>query len=61
MTRSYEKYKSIDGYEYIESLPQNWDLLPNKSIFEERVSRGHINEELLSVTIGKGIIKQTEV
>lgn len=61
MIRSYEKYKRIDGYEYIEFLPQDWDLLPNKAIFEERVSRGHINEELLSVTIGKGIIKQTQV
>ena len=36
-------------------------MLPNIAIFEERIERGHINEELLSVTIKKGVIRQTDV
>lgn len=58
--QSYKAYKKIK-YDYASELPEGWELLPNIAIFEERIDRGHINEELLSVTIGKGVIKQTEV
>lgn len=40
-------------------LPNSWRVLPNIALFDERISKGHNNEELLSVTIGKGIIKQS--
>jgi type I restriction enzyme S subunit len=56
----YNKYSTI-AYDYITQLPDGWRLLPNIAIFQERIERGHINEELLSVTIGKGVIKQTDV
>ncbi|MGI8583801.1 MAG: restriction endonuclease subunit S [Chitinophagaceae bacterium] len=56
----YKIYKRIQ-YDYVTQVPDDWQLLPNIAIFEERIERGHINEELLSVTIGKGVIKQTEV
>ncbi|MBK8686606.1 MAG: hypothetical protein IPN26_17370 [Bacteroidetes bacterium] len=42
-------------------MPDGWQLLPNIAVFQERIERGHINEELLSVTIGRGVIKQTDV
>lgn len=61
MTRSYEKYKSIENYGYIDSIPSEWELLPNIAIFDERISKGHIDEELISVTIGRGIIKQSDI
>jgi type I restriction enzyme S subunit len=56
----YNKYNAI-AYDYAKQLPEGWQLLPNIAIFQERIERGHINEELLSVTIGKGVIKQTDV
>lgn len=57
----YDKYKEIDGYWYIQKIPHEWDILPNIAIFDERISKGHLNEELISVTIGRGIIKQSEI
>ena len=56
----YKKYNAI-AYDYAKQLPIGWKLLPNIAIFQERIERGHINEELLSVTIGRGVIRQTEV
>ncbi|NFG24547.1 restriction endonuclease subunit S [Clostridium botulinum] len=57
----YDKYKEIDGYGYIQKIPYEWHILPNIAIFDERISKGHLNEELISVTIGRGIIKQSEI
>jgi type I restriction enzyme S subunit len=56
----YKKYNSV-AYDYATELPDGWQLLPNIAIFQERIDRGYINEELLSITIGKGVIKQTDV
>lgn len=56
----FEKYKSVQ-HDYVETLPSNWDILPNIALFEERIERGHADEKLLSVTIGKGIIKQEDI
>jgi type I restriction enzyme S subunit len=56
----YKKYNAI-AYDYARQLPDGWQLLPNIAIFQERIDRGHINEELLSVTIGRGVIRQTDV
>lgn len=58
--KPYKKYTPI-AYDYATQLPMGWKLLPNIAIFEERIERGHDKEELLSVTIGRGVIKQTEV
>lgn len=56
----YKHYNPI-VYDYSTQLPEGWQLLPNIAIFQERIERGHLNEELLSVTIGKGVIKQADV
>lgn len=60
---SYSKYIDIDidNYEYVKKIPEGWNIIPNIAIFEERISRGHINEELISVTISRGIIKKSEI
>ncbi len=62
MIEKLKKYKSYYPvkYDYVNQLPEGWQLLPNIAIFEERIERGHEKEELLSVTIGRGVIKQTE-
>lgn len=56
----FEKYKSVQ-HDYVQMLPSNWDVLPNIALFEERIERGYPDETLLSVTIGKGIIKQEDI
>jgi len=56
----YKKYNAIE-YDYATQLPDGWQLLPNIAVFQERIERGHNNEELLSVTIGRGVIRQTDV
>jgi len=56
----YEKYNPVQ-YDYVDELPNGWQLLPNIALFQERIERGFVDEELLSVTIGKGVIKQTEL
>ena len=57
---AYIEYKPVQ-YDYVEKLPTDWKILPNIAIFQERIERGFVDEELLSVTIGKGVIKQTDV
>lgn len=56
----YKKYLPIQ-YDYVNQLPESWKLLPNIAIFQERIERGYEDEELLSVTIGRGVIKQSEL
>lgn len=56
----YKKYNAVI-YDYINQLPEGWQLLPNIAIFQERIERGYEKEELLSVTIGRGVIKQSEL
>ncbi|WP_346859515.1 restriction endonuclease subunit S [uncultured Draconibacterium sp.] len=58
--KPYNNYQPIQ-YDYVSQLPQGWQLLPNIAIFQERIERGFDNEELLSVTIGKGVIRQSDV
>jgi type I restriction enzyme S subunit len=57
---AYNKYNSVE-YDYVNQLPDGWNLLPNIAIFQERIERGYENEELLSVTIGRGVIKQSDL
>jgi type I restriction enzyme S subunit len=58
--KPYEKYQPIT-YDYVDAIPESWQLLPNIAVFEERIERGFVDEELLSVTIGRGVIRQTDV
>jgi type I restriction enzyme S subunit len=58
--RPYKKYNSV-AYDYATELPDGWQLLPNIAIFQERIERGYEIEELLSVTIGRGVIKQSDL
>lgn len=56
----YEKYNKF-SFDYFDELPEGWELLPNIAIFDERIQKGFIQEELLSVTISKGIIRQSDL
>jgi type I restriction enzyme, S subunit len=56
----HKAYYPID-YDYVKELPIGWKLLPNIAIFQERIERGFEDKELLSVTIGRGVIRQNEL
>lgn len=58
--KPYEKYQPVE-YDYVAKIPEGWQLLPNIAVFAERIERGFVDEELLSVTIGRGVIRQTDV
>lgn len=58
--KPYTEYNPVQ-YDYFTELPVGWQLLPNIAIFQERIERGYEKEELLSVTIGRGVIKQSDL
>jgi len=47
--------------EWLADIPEPWDCLPHRAVFEEIKEQGHIDEPLLSVTISKGIIRQSDL
>ncbi|MBU4305098.1 MAG: restriction endonuclease subunit S [Candidatus Omnitrophica bacterium] len=60
MAKVYPKYKD-SGTPWIGKVPDDWDVLPNRTLFYEIKERGHIDEQLISVTISQGIIRQTDL
>src|SRR5436853_209397 len=53
----YPKYQE-SGQAWLGRVPGHWSILPNRTIFAEVNDREHPDEEMLSVTITKGIIRQ---
>jgi len=58
--KPYPKYKD-SGIKWLGIVPEHWDIKPNRGLFSERNIKNQINEELLSVTIRNGVLKQTEL
>lgn len=56
----YPEYKD-SGVPWLGEIPVHWDCLPHRAIFSEVKDQGHIDEHLLSVTITKGIIPQSQL
>lgn len=56
----YPEYKD-PGVPWLGKIPAHWDCLPHRAVFSEVKEQGHINEPLLSVTITKGIIPQSQL
>jgi len=46
------------GFEWLGNIPEHWKLLPNRALFDEIKERDCPDEEMLSVTIKKGVIRQ---
>ncbi|MDX6767071.1 MAG: restriction endonuclease subunit S [Candidatus Methylacidiphilales bacterium] len=53
----YSEYNESEQ-KWLGRIPAHWSLLPNRALFEEVKDRNHPNEEMLSVTITRGIIQQ---
>ena len=60
MMKPYPDYKD-SGVAWLGQIPAHWDVLQNRALFKERITKGRIDEELLSVTMKEGIIKQKEL
>ena len=53
----YTEYKD-SGQTWLGPVPRHWPVLPNRAIFDEVKDREHPDEEMLSVTITRGIVRQ---
>ncbi len=54
----YPKYKD-SGVMWLGKVPAHWPVVPNRGAFTEVNDQNHPNEEMLSVTIGRGVVKQS--
>lgn len=58
--KKYPSYKKTN-VNWVKEIPSHWDFYPNIAIFDERIEKGFPKLELLSVTIGRGIIRQSDI
>jgi type I restriction enzyme S subunit len=58
--KAYPEYKDT-GQSWIGSVPRHWDVLPNRALFNERIAKNHPDEQMLSVTIKSGVIRQQDL
>jgi len=56
----YPEYKE-SGVPWLGKIPAHWECLPHRAIFSEVKNQGQIDEPLLSVTIAKGVIPQSQL
>ncbi|MCG7608758.1 MULTISPECIES: restriction endonuclease subunit S [Mycobacterium] len=55
----YEAYAPAGNW--VTQVPANWSWKPARTIFAERKQAGFVDEEMLSVTIGRGVIRQADL
>ena len=55
--KPYQAYKD-SRIEWLGEVPEHWQVLPNRALFAEVKERDHPEEQMLSVTITKGVIRQ---
>lgn len=58
--KPYPVYKKTELL-WLESVPEHWDIKPNKALWTERITVNFIDKTLLSVTIKRGVIQQSEL
>ena len=56
----YPTYKD-SGVEWLGDVPAHWEVLPGRTVFREINDRGHPDEQMLSVTIIGGVIRQADL
>ena len=55
--KPYPEYKP-SSQAWLGDVPQHWSVVPNRALFSEVKDRNHPDEEMLSVTITRGIVRQ---
>jgi len=58
--KPYPAYKD-SGIEWLEEVPEHWEIRPNRTLFDEIIAQNHTTEPMLSVTIANGVIPQKEL
>ena len=58
--RPYSEYKD-SGVPWLGTVPVHWQIKPNRALFQEIREANYPDEEMLSVTITKGVILQSEL
>jgi type I restriction enzyme S subunit len=56
----YEEYKKT-GLDWIDEIPTHWKIKHTRYLWKERKETNYVEEQLLSVTINKGIVSQSEL
>jgi type I restriction enzyme, S subunit len=56
----YPEYKP-SGVDWLGDIPSHWEVYPHRNLFEEVIERGYPDEEMLSVTISQGVIRQAQL
>lgn len=49
------------GVEWLGEVPEHWEVLPNRALFDEIKDRDCPDEQMLSVTIKSGVIRQASL
>jgi type I restriction enzyme, S subunit len=58
--RPYPSYLD-SGVAWLGAVPSHWEVLPQRALFREVIDRGHPDEPMLSVTISRGVIRQSDL
>lgn len=46
---------------WLGQVPEHWEVKPNRALFEEVKDQNHSDEPLLSVTIARGVVRQSDL
>jgi type I restriction enzyme S subunit len=49
------------GVDWLGQVPEHWAILPNRALFTEVNERDHPDEQMLSVTIVRGVVRQRDL
>lgn len=55
--KPYRQLKHANSF-WFGPVPAHWGILPNRALFAEIKDKNHPTEEMLSVTIAGGVIRQ---
>jgi len=58
--KHYPAYKD-SGVPWLGEVPEHWEVLPGRTVFREINNRGHPDEQMLSVTITRGVLRQADL
>ena len=60
MINGFKPYPEMkdSGVEWLGEVPAHWEVLPNRATFAEVNDREHPEEQMLSVTIAAGVVRQ---
>ena len=63
MTAGLKPYPRMkdSGVEWLGEVPEHWEVLPNRALFDEIKDRDRPDEQMLSVTIKQGVIQQARL